>query len=264
MRFCFVVILCAHLVHALGPMDRAEQFYLQGRYPEAIETARQALSHNLNDNNAARMWLLIGQSWLMQRNTAQARRAFATILSQYHRTEWLADAYVGIGDAHMHDKNYEEAIRFFENAMTQRYLAQHGAAIYYRLSRAHRASGNPERGAHFEQIIRRQYPHSLEARILLASGTQRHGGGSGPPQPQTRRVYAVQIAFTTRADYAQEYAEQFNRKGYDAHVRVTTSGGRQRFAVLLGRFAQKSDADALFRRVRTQEKIDAFVTHFDE
>lgn len=244
-----------------GPMDDAEKYYLKGLYDQSIDSCWKALKYDMNENNRAHIWYIMGQAWLMKKNTKKARIAFANILTRYTKTAWLPDAYIGVGDSHFMDGNYSKAIQFYENSMTKAYLAQHGASVYYRLARAYRKNNNESKALYFENIIRTQYPHSLEARILLAAGGVRHSGGSGDSRQILNRYYAVQISYTTRADYAREYAEKFKDRGYDAYVEVTSSSGKQRFKVLVGKFNSIEAANALMRELKSKYKVEAFITH---
>jgi outer membrane protein assembly factor BamD (BamD/ComL family) len=242
-------------------MDNAEKYYLKGVYDEAIEACRESLKYDMNENNRARVWYIMGQAWLMKKNTKNARIAFANILSRYSDTAWLADAYLGIGDSHYEDGNYEKSIQYYENSMTKKYLAQHGASVYYRLARAHRKNKNESKALFYENVIRTQYPHSLEARILLATGSIRHSTDNENSPKIVKRLYSVQISYTTRADYAREYAEKFKEKGYESFVNVTTSGGKQRFKVLVGKFNSVEAAQALMRELKAKYNVEAFITH---
>lgn len=248
----FAVILAA--TAAAGPMDDAEKYYLKGLYPSAIAACKKALEYDMNKNNRAHCWYMMGQAYMLNGETKSARSAFSKILSRYSTTAWLADAYVGIGDAYFRDGDYRTAIAYYKNSMTRSYLARHGATVYHRLARAHRKLGETTRATYYESVIRKQYPHSLEARVTLA------GGSAAPAPRQVHHVYAVQVSYTTRADYAREYAQKLKRKGYDAYVRIANANGRTRYKVLIGRYSGIEAANALMRKIKSRESTDAFVT----
>jgi tetratricopeptide (TPR) repeat protein len=259
---CIVILLIAgHLFAADGPMDAGEKYYLKGQYSSAVASYKKALEYNLNENNRALCWYMIGQSYLMLGNMTQARAAFNKIRSQYTKTEWLAPAYVGIGDTYYRERKYSSALKSYENSMSKSYLGRHGSSVYYRLARTHRALKETSKASYYENVIRSQYPDSLEARLLL-SGRGSSGSSSSKKTTSSKssKKYAVQISYTTRADYAQEYASKFKKKGYDAYVRTTTYKGKPRYKVLVGEYSGREAAEAVLRKLKRNEKVEGFVT----
>ena len=259
-RLYSLLLLFSFAAFADGPMDNGEKYFLMGQYSTAIKSYQKALSYDLNQNNRALCWFMIGKSYLMAGNMTEARKAFSTILSRYAKTEWLADAYVGIGDSYFREKKYRKAIEMYKNSMTSSYLSRYGSSVYYRLARAHRGLNESGKADYYEKVIQSQYPTSLEARLLIS-------GKGGVSRPQTAsettapsRKYAIQIAYTTRSDYAQEYAAKFKDKGYTAYVRLTTYNGKNRYKILVGAFNSREAAEAYLGKFKAREKIEAFVT----
>jgi tetratricopeptide (TPR) repeat protein len=264
MRFfsCIVAVLITFSLYAAdGPMDAGEKYYLKGQYSSAVASYKKALEYDLNENNRAQCWYMIGQSYLMLGNMTQARAAFNMIRSQYVKTEWLAPAYVGIGDTYYRERQYTSALKSYENSMSKSYLGKHGSSVYYRLARTHRALKDTSKANYYENVIRSQYPDSLEARLLL-SGRSSTGSSSATKtgSSSSSKKYTVQISYTTRADYAQEYASKFKKKGYDAYVRTTSYKGKTRYKVLVGEFSGREAAEKLLKKLKQNEKVEGFVT----
>jgi len=257
LRFALAALLMLPFVCRAGPMDDAEQAYLRREYATAIGAYRQALTHDISEQNRAKCWYMLGQSHLMSGNNSKAREAFQQILVRYAKTDWLAPAYVGLGDAYYHERKFAAALTAYKNSMTERYLRQYGSAVYYRLARTHRAQKDATLAARYETIIRTKYPDSLEARLLLT--------GAAVPRPSTASRagavrYSVQLAFTPRADFAQDYATRLKKKGYDAFVVAGTVKGAAGYRVLVGRYQGREAADAQCRKISAAEKITCFVT----
>jgi tetratricopeptide (TPR) repeat protein len=186
-----------------GPMDDAERYYIQRNYSAAIRAYEQALTFDLSAQNRAMCWYMLGQAYLMTGNAVKARGAFQTILSRYAGTGWLPHAYIGLGDVAFHQKKYDDALKYYKNSMSAQFLKQYGASVYYRLLRVHRARGEATLVARYESVLRNQYPNSLEARLML------NGKETGQPAATATGAgarYAVQVAFTPRADYARDAA----------------------------------------------------------
>ena len=266
MRFLLYsfLLLFSLAAFADGPMDDGEKCFLKGQYSSAVASYKKALTYDLNENNRALCWYMIGKSYLMAGNMTEARKAFSTILSQYAKTEWLADSYVGLGDTYFREKNYSKAIGLYKNSMTRSYLSRYGSSVYYRLAQAHRGLNETSKASYYENIITTQYPDSLEARLLVSGkgGTSRSSAKTSTPSStaSSAKKYAVQIAYTTRADYAQEYAAKFKKKGYTAYVQMTTSQGKNRYKILIGEFSGREAAEAYLKQFKAKEKVEAFVT----
>jgi len=256
--------VAGRIIAADGPMDTGEKYYLKGQYSSAITSYKKALEYNLNENNRAMCWYMIGQSYLVLGNMIKARHAYNTIRSRYSKTEWLAPAYVGIGDTYYRERKYSGALKAYESSMSKSYLVRHGSSVYYRLAKANRALKETSKANYYENVIRKQYPESLEARLLLSG---RSGSSSSSSKTVKRttttsssKKYAVQISYTTRADYAQEYAAKFKKKGYDAYVRVTSYKGKRRYKILVGEYSGHEAATALLKKLKKNEKVEGFVT----
>jgi len=237
-------------------MDDAEQYFLQRKYSAAIQAYEQALTFDLSEQNRAMCWYMLGQSYLMSGNATKARTAYQTILTRYAATSWLPHAYLGLGDVAIHQKRYDDALKAYKSSMSAQFLRQYGASVYYRLLRVHRARGETALVARYESILRNQYPNSLEARLILT--------GKETTQPPAAAAaaaqYAVQVAFTPRADFAQAAATRLKKKGYHAYVEAATIKGQAGYRVLVGRCQGREAADALAKKLARAEKMSGFVT----
>jgi tetratricopeptide (TPR) repeat protein len=249
--FLFFFLLVSTAIFAAGPMENGETYFLKARYGLAASSYKKALTYDINNNNRANCWYMLGQSYLMMGEFKNARYSFSKITSKYPKTYWLSKAYIGLGDACYHEKKYSDAIKYYKKAMTSKYMAMHGSTVYYKLAKAYRAINYITKAKSYETIIRDKYSDSLESRITL----QNKGGSSS-----SSKKYAVQVAYSTRADFAQDCSKKYKKKGYDAYVEVTSSKGKTRYKILVGRYSSKEAAEFLMKKIRTKEKIAAFVT----
>ncbi len=240
-----------------GPMDDAEQYFLQRNYRAAITAYEQALTFDVSEQNRAMCWYMLGQSYLMSGNATKARAAYQTILTRYPATAWLPHAYLGMGDVAFHQKKYDEALKAYKSSMSAQFLRQYGASVYYRLLRVHRARGETALVTRYESVLRNQYPNSLEARLMLTGKEVTQPPAAAAASP-TR--FAVQVAFTPRADFAQAAAARLKKKGYDAYVDTATIKGKAGYRVLVGRYQGREAADALAKKLALAEKTSGFVT----
>ena len=252
----FAVLLANASAYAAGPMENGETYFLKGRYGLAASSYKKALTYDINDNNRANCWYMLGQSYLMMGEFKKAREAFVKVTSKYSKTEWLPWAYIGIGDAYYHEKKYSSAVTYYKKAMASKFMAMHGSTVYYKLAKSYRALKQTSKAKTYENIIRNKYSDSLESRITMQS---KGNSGSARSASSSKR-YAVQVAYSTRADFAHDCSRKFKRKGYDAYVEVTSYKGKTRYKILVGRYKSKEAAEFLLKKIRKKEKIAAFVT----
>ena len=240
-------------------MENGETYFLKARYGLAASSYKKALTYDINDNNRANCWYMLGQSYLMMGEFSKAKDAFSKITAKYPKTDWLPGAYIGIGDVYYHQKKYDYAIKYYKSAMTSKYLSQHGSSIYYRLAKAYRALNQTTKAKYYEDVIRDKYPDSLESRISLQNKSGSSSSRSSSYSVSSKK-YTVQVAFSTRADFAQDCSNKYKKKGYDAYIDVVSYKGKTRYRILVGRYNSKEAAEFLQKRIRTKEKIAAFVT----
>ena len=255
--FFLSIFLIASTAFAAGPMESGETYFLKARYGLAASSYKKALTYDINDNNRANCWYMLGQSYLMMGEFNKAKDAFAKVTAKYPKTDWLPGSYIGLGDVYYHQKKYDSAIKYYEKAMTSKYLSQHGSSIYYRLAKAYRAKNYITKAKYYEGIIRNKYPDSLESRISLQN---KSGSSSSRSAYSASKKYAVQVAFSTRADFAQDCSNKYKKKGYDAYVDVISYKGKTRYRILVGRYKSKGAAEFLQKKIRSKEKVEAFVT----
>jgi len=243
-------------------MDDGERAYLARDYRTALDAYKKALTYDLNEENRARCWFMIGQAYLMLGNMRGARQAFSTIMSRYAKTEWLAHAYLGMGDVLYREKNYHDALAKYKNAMTSRFASQFAPSVYYRMALCHRALKQTSEAAKLEQMIRTTYAESLEARLVLNTSKNAPTSASAAPRaaPAPAIHYTVQVAFSPRPDLAADLAAKLKAKGYQAYVDRATVKNQTGYRVLVGRFQGREAAQALADKLASAEKLRGFVT----
>lgn len=248
---------------AAGPMDDGERAYIARDYRTALDAYKKALTYDLNEENRARCWYMIGQCNLMLGNMRGAREAFSTIMSRYAKTEWLAHAWLGMGDVLYREKKYKEALAAYKNSLSARFASQYAPSVYYRMALCHRALNNTAEAAKLEQLIRTSYAESLEARLVVNSSKNAPAAASSAPRATVsspRVLYTVQVSFSPRADFAADLASKLKAKGYAAFVDRTTIKNQTGYRVLVGRYQGREAAQALANKLASAEKLKGFVT----
>lgn len=264
-----------------GEMDKGESFYLQKQYARAVECYRKALESKLNDNNRALCWLMVGRSYAQLGRYDDAKISFMNIVNLYGKTDWLPEAYVGLGDINFRAKKYSEALKNYRNSQTTAFMNRSGSKVLYKIAKTQKNLGNKKEAADCENRILKEYPKSLEARLLMkgqgsassaavssapkttassssapaASSSQKSVGSSKSASgPKTQ--FAVQVSYTTKQDLANSYAAKLKKKGFTkAYVRKGSKG----YSVLVGNYASKSEAQSVCDKIRKSEKNDSYV-----
>ncbi len=265
--FLILIFFVAGIAIA-GPMDDAERHFIKKEYSFAIDAAKEAMTFNISDENKARCHYIIGQAYLQRGMPQTSRKTFSIIGSQYPKTTWLANAYVGIGDSYYREKLYQKAIDNYKKSMTSRFLNQAGSTVYYKLARSYRALKNENSAKYNEGIIRKNYPDSLEAKLLLSGSSKSSSTKTIIKKTVSKStksitqstVYAVQICYTPYKGAASNLANKYKTKGYTASVKETSYKGKARYKVLIGKYKSKSSAESLMKKLKKNGEKDAFVT----
>lgn len=269
--------LFAHAVFA-GEMDKGEAFYLQKQYGKAVECYRKALDAKLNDNNRALCWYMVGRSYTALDRYDDAKISFMNIVNLYSNTDWLPEAYVGLGDIEFKRRKYSEALKQYRKSQTETFMKRSGSRVLLKIAKTQKNLGNAKEASECEKKILKDYPRSLEARLLLKGSSSSStkvvkAEGTSSPKSTTstksstsaqssktttsapKTKFAVQVSYTPKQDLANNYAAQLKKKGYKAYVRKGSKG----YSVLVGDYASKSEAQTVCAKLRKSEKNDSYV-----
>ena len=260
-----------------GEMDNGESYFLQKQYWRAIECYRRALDAKLNDNNRAICWYMVGRSYLQLGRYDDAKISFMNIVNLYEKTDWLPEAYVGLGDLEFKRNKFSEALKYYRSSQTESFMKRSGSKVLLKMAKTQKHLGNSKEASNLESRIRKEYPNSLEARLLMKGtsgktvtaaaqqGSKSAATASTPKQsgssvksttssaPKTK--FAVQVSYTPKQNLANEYAAKLKKKGYKAYVRKGSKG----YSVLVGDYASKSEAQSVCAKLRKSEKNDSYV-----
>lgn len=261
-----------------GEMDKGEAFYLQKQYAKALECYRKALESKLNDNNRALCWYMVGKSYTQLERYNDAKISFMNIVNLYSNTDWLPEAYVGLGDVEFKRRKYSEALKQYRNSQTESFMKRSGSRVLLKIAKTQKNLGNTKEAQECERKILKDYPKSLEARLLMkgssssstkvvkaestgtkATTTAKTSTSTKPAAKTTtsapKTKFAVQVSYTPKQDLANNYAAQLKKKGYKAYVRKGSKG----YSVLVGDYASKSEAQTVCAKLRKSEKNDSYV-----
>lgn len=262
-----------------GEMDKGEAFYLQKQYGKAVECYRKALDAKLNDNNRALCWYMVGRSYTALDRYDDAKISFMNIVNLYSNTDWLPEAYVGLGDVEYKRRKYSEALKQYRKSQTESFMKRSGSRVLLKIAKTQKNLGNTKEAQECEKKILKDYPRSLEARLLMKGGsssstkvvkaestgsskstvstksstTYQSSSKTTASAPKTK--FAVQVSYTPKQDLANNYAAQLKKKGYKAYVRKGSKG----YSVLVGDYATKSEAQSVCAKLRKSEKNDSYV-----
>lgn len=261
-----------------GEMDKGEAFYLQKQYAKALECYRKALESKLNDNNRALCWYMVGKSYTQLERYNDAKISFMNVVNLYSNTDWLPEAYVGLGDVEFKRRKYSEALKQYRNSQTESFMKRSGSRVLLKIAKTQKNLGNTKEAQECERKILKDYPKSLEARLLMkgssssstkvvkaestgtkATTTAKTSTSTKPAAKTTtsapKTKFAVQVSYTPKQDLANNYAAQLKKKGYKAYVRKGSKG----YSVLVGDYASKSEAQTVCAKLRKSEKNDSYV-----
>ena len=170
------------------------------------------------------------------------------------------------------ESNAERAVELY-----QRIADEHGGSEWaddalYRLYQYSFAVGAYRTARSYTERIEKEYPKSP-----FLAREQRAASGGGKPENNTVKAenrntaqpaaaekdgegsFAVQTGAFARKSDAQKLVEELKTKGYTAYVREKTVDKKTVFAVWIGIFQDKAQAQSYARKMKEQQKMDVIV-----
>ncbi len=83
---------------------------------------------------------------------------------------------------------------------------------------------------------------------------------SGDAQPQAGDHFRVQVASTRNEEAAQQLVDRLRKKGYPASLEtIRGADGKVLYKVRLGNYSERAPAEELAKRIRSEEKLGAWI-----
>ncbi len=219
------------------PLAKAEVFYLQKLYVQAIEASQEAIQKHPQDVElVAHANYLTGASYVNLFDFLTAKKNFQTVVDRYKHSAYYEDAYLALGDVEFLQENLEEALLVYQAFLEEGPSPKRRATLYFRLAEAYLKGGDVAKSRVYLKRLREEFPGSFEARDA--------GRLNGE-----KVFYTVQVGAFTDFKNAETFVDGLKAKGYDVYSVLCMLSGKKLCRVRIGKFADPKEAEAL------QEKL---------
>jgi len=219
------------------PLAKAEAFYLQKLYVQAIEACQEAIREHPKDVDlVARANYLTGASYANLFDFLTAKKNFQTVVGRYKGSAYYEDAYLALGDVEFLQENLGEALEVYHAFLGEGPSSKRRATLYFRLAEAYLKLGNVAKSREYLKRLRREFPGSFEARDA--------GRLTGE-----KVWYTVQVGAFTDFKNADKFVAELKAGGYEVYSVLCMLSGKKLCRVRIGKFSEQREARAL------QEKL---------
>jgi len=219
------------------PLAKAEVFFLQKLYVQAIEAAQEVIQEHPDDARLmAHASYLTGASYVNLFDFLTAKQNFRVIITKYKDSAYYEDAYLGLGDIEFLQENLEEALQIYTAFADRGPTSKRRATLYFRLAELYLKNGDVVRSRDYLKRLREEFPLSFEAR------------DAGRLEGE-KVWYTVQVGAFTDFRNAKVFVEELKNKGYDVYSVLCMLSGKKLCRVRIGRFFGKREAQSLQERL---------------
>ncbi len=228
-----VLLAAGRLATAEELLAKAEAFYLQKLYIQAIEASQEAIQEHPQDVElVAHANYLTGASYVNLFDFLTAKKNFQTVADRYKNSAYYEDAYLALGDVEFLQENLEEALKVYHAFLEEGPSPKRRATLYFRLAEVYLKRGDVAKSRVYLKRLREEFPGSFEARDA--------GRLSGEEV-----WYTVQVGAFTDFKNAQTFIDGLKAKGYDVYSVLCMLSGKKLCRVRIGKFTDLKDAETL-------------------
>jgi cell division septation protein DedD len=267
LKMIAVAVLCAFFTAggaawASSGIDRAEQFFMEGRYDAALyETDRLIASHY---GQMGELYYLKGLCELKLNRFDEARGSFGYITSKYPGSPKAFDARLGTGDSYMLAGNLSSAVGIYVGMLDEFRSDMNLPVVYSRLASCYKTLGVKDKAEYYQNMASQSAPLSFEAKGQVVSAQTK---AAAPKQSTpasnivprkseevdvvmaTGRPISVQVGSFKNRRNAENLAKKLAASGYESHIEIPVSAGEKLYRVKAGKASSRPEAQALAARL---------------
>lgn len=202
--------------------------FLAGRYEQVLSETEMRLKRSGESRDL--LLYLRGVAALKMQDVETATLHLHELLTHHPKSQWLAYAWLALGDAFQTAGQPERALEVYNNFLKSGRADPLKLQLSYRMAQLQRELGQWDQARDSLQSLVAESPRSAEgqeARQMLEGGDF---------------YFSIQVgAFVSRAN-ALKLQSELNRRGYPAEVSETLAQGRTFYRVRVGRFSTRDQA----------------------
>jgi len=218
-------------------LEEAEMQYLQAKYTEAIDTLEKILSLHVDQKSPARLYYLLGLSYLKGANVLRASDCFDIIIKEYPDSEFVQQAQIKSMDINLLRGDFKRALEASEAFLAKFPQPQFRSAVLLRKYKAQLKLGDWQAAKITLSDLQTRYPYSPEVKAREESS---ESGGH----------FSVQVGSFKDKLNAQNLVNLLSQKGYDSYIADNQDGGSDNFyRVRVGRLGKREEASSLAKKL---------------
>ena|GEM_PF-19985 len=216
----------------------AEDYFVCGDYEKAVYEAKHLLYSSIAEKD--KIYYILGTGLNKLGNYKQARGNFISLIKIYPRSKYVSLAELGIADSYYLEEDYADASRWYENYVAKYPKSQGVATAYYRLAKCAQKQGSWQTAKNYYQKLKKEFPISFEAQWAAQALSEEI------------LYFTVQVGSFNNKSNALKLCDKLIRKGYDASILKSESGGKFFYRVRVGRLNKREKAEELARRLQAE------------
>ncbi len=223
--------------------------YKAGRYSQAYEGASRAAT-SLRGTDKQQASLIAGLSaQALDRNDDAVR--WLKPLATSTDSALCGKSCAALGLISQERGQHQDAVDYLMRASTK-LPGDEGARAMMYAGDSMKAMGDQASANRTWEAARERVQSDVQLRVMIGdrlAGIAPHTGTTGPGSGNALRGWSVQVGAFADAKKADAQARQMSRHGATRVVLITGRNGTRLYAVRIGRFVNRDDADQLRRRI---------------
>jgi tetratricopeptide (TPR) repeat protein len=218
-------------------LEEAEAQYLQANYTQATDTLEKILSLHVDQKSPARLYYLLGLSYLKGANVLRASDCFDIIIKEYPDSEFVQQAQIKSMDINILRGDFKRALEASEAFLRNYPQSQFRSAALLRKYTAQSKLGDWQAAKITLSDLQTRYPYSPEVKAREESS-------------ERKEYFCVQVGSFKDKLNAQNLVNLLSQKGYDSYIADNQDGGFDNFyRVRVGRLGKREEANSLAKKL---------------
>lgn len=238
--FLFLVLAMAVRLEAKdNSLDRIEEAFLKSDYELSESLAKDLLANKrLSEGIEDRLYYILALSQLKEGQYEEAKNNFKIIIARYRGSQFVDDAYIGIGDCFYLKEDFENAyINYKEVVENLPDTNDTFCQAYLKAGKAAQKLGRWQEARDYYDIVVRKYPSSFEAKAATEY------------LKEADFYFTLQLGAFAKMDNAVKLRDELQGKGYDAAIYNLDISGKTFYRVRVGKFSSKDEAALIQNRL---------------
>ncbi len=223
-------------------LTEAETQYLRGDYNQAAQTLEKILAQDVDKESSAKVYYLLGLSYLKEKNYLRASDCFDIIVKEYRNSNFAQSALIKLIDIDLlrgDCKKVQESCQTFLNRYP---YSDNTSAIISRQYQAYLECGDAQQAQAVLTKLKTAYPESLQIKAL-----------SEKKEVEVKDYFSIQIGYFKEQKNAQNVSALLKQKGFESFIEESKDENSDLFfRVKVGKFKTKEEAILVEKQLKQE------------